>query len=66
MKIRNCRRLLAGLVLVVVLGACSYSIKLPFIPDPGPAPAPVPECGEECDPDATGGRSTLLKLLLGP
>ena len=64
MKIRKCRRLLAGLALVVVLGACSYSIKLPFIP--APVPAPVPECGEECDPDATGGRPTLLKLLLGP
>ncbi len=64
MKIRNCRRLLAGVALVVVLGACSYSIKIPFIPDP--APAPAPECGEECDESAAEGRSTVLKFLLGP
>lgn len=60
MKIRNCRRLLAGLALVVVLGACSYSIRIPFIPDP------APECGEECDESAAEGRSTVLKFLLGP
>ncbi len=64
MKIRKCRRPLAGLALVAVLSACSYTIKLPFIPDP--APAPDPECGEECDPAPADGKSTVLKFLLGP
>ena len=64
MNIRKCRRSLAGLALVAVLGACSYSIKLPFIPVP--APVPAPECGDECDSSPTSGGSTVLKFLLGP
>ncbi len=63
MKIRNCRRMLMGLALAVVLGACSYSIKLPFIPEPPPAPAP--ECGAECDAPSADGKSTVLRFLLG-
>lgn len=61
MKIPNQGRLLAGLALVAVLGACSYTIKIPFIP----APAEAPECVGECDAAATGGGSTTLKFLLG-
>ena len=70
MNIRNHRRVLAGLVLGMTLSACSFNVKIPFIPDP----EPKPECSAECDEasaedssdtDATGIGSTVLKFLRG-
>lgn len=66
MKIRNRRRLLVGLALATLLGACSYSIKIPFAADPAPAAAHGADCGVECDSSPTGGRSMVLRFLLGP
>ncbi len=58
MKIRNRRLLLAGLALATLLGACAYTIKIPWTADP--------DCAVDCDTSSTGGRSTVLRLLLGP
>ncbi len=71
MNIRNHRRILAGLVLGMTLSACSFNIKIPFIPEP----EPKPECSVECDTtspdedssddDSSGIGSTVLKFLRG-
>ncbi len=66
MKTSNQNRLLVGLALAVLLSACSYSIKIPFVPDPTPEPAPDPKCGVECESSPTEGGSKVLKFLLGP
>ena len=71
MNSRNHKRVLAGLVLGMTLSACSFNVKIPFIPEP----EPKPECSAECDAatpdtdsadeDATGIGSTVLKFLRG-
>ena len=81
MNIRNQRRVMLGLALGMMLSACSYSIKIPFIPEP--TPEPTPECSVECDAassdkdsrdkdpldtadeDSPGLGSTVLKFLRG-
>lgn len=71
MNIRNHKRVLAGLVLGLTLCACSFNVKIPFIPDP----EPKTECSVECDEasadedssdeGASGIGSTVLKFLRG-
>ena len=59
MKRRTHRTRLVGLVLVALLGACSYTIRLPF--------APSTPCGIDCESaDRADKKPAALRLLLGP
>ena len=59
MNPRNGRTLLVGLMLVVLLGACSYSIRLPF--------APRNSCVNGCDSaDRADKVPATVRFLLGP
>ncbi len=59
MKRRTHRTLLVGLVLVALLSACSYTVRLPF--------APGDTCRIDCESaDRVDKRPAALRLLLGP
>jgi hypothetical protein len=57
MKTRTHKRLFVGLALVMALSACSFTIKIPFIPDP--------PCETDCENSSKDEGSGALKLLLG-